>query len=106
MTATTQSRRSKSHTRPPVNLRPRGPHLDHAVRLIYRICCLAGSAAIIEEIDEDGSLRSAIAKRDTPALYDWLISALSYQGISDQVAFDYMERHGRPTWRDIERNLA
>ena len=34
------------------------------------------------------------------------MSALSYQGISDQVASDYMERHGRATWPDIDVKVA
>jgi hypothetical protein len=34
------------------------------------------------------------------------MAILSYRGISDQVAYDYMEQHGRVTWRDIERDLA
>jgi hypothetical protein len=50
-------------------------------------------------------LRFAINRRDTPALYDWLISALSYQGISDRVAYEYMERHGYVTWSDLEKKL-
>ena len=83
--------------------------LDHAVRLIYRVCCLAGSADLIEEIrNENGgaAIRSAIRRHDTAALYDWLMSALSYQGISDRVAYEYMERHGQATWSDLERKLA
>ena len=32
-------------------------------------------------------------------------TALSYQGISDAIAFDYMERHGCVSWRDIKRKL-
>jgi hypothetical protein len=34
------------------------------------------------------------------------MSALSYQGISDQVAYEYMEKHGRATWHDIDQNLG
>ena len=34
------------------------------------------------------------------------MSALSYQGISDRVAYEYMERHGQATWSDLECNLA
>jgi hypothetical protein len=30
--------------------------------------------------------------------------SLSYQGIADRVAYDYMQRHGRITWRDIEQS--
>jgi len=33
------------------------------------------------------------------------MAALSYQGISDQVAYEYMAKHGRATWRDIGQNL-
>ena len=39
-------------------------------------------------------------------MFDWLISALSYQGISDQVATEYMERHGRARWADIDAKVA
>ena len=83
--------------------------LDHAVRLIYRVCCLAGSADLIEQIrNENGgaAVRSAIRRHDTATLYDWLMSALSYQGISDRVAYEYMERHGQATWSDLESKLA
>jgi hypothetical protein len=83
--------------------------LDHAVRLIYRVCCLAGSADLIEQTrNENGgaAIRSAIRGHDTAALYDWLMSALSYQGISDRVAYEYMERHGQATWSDLEYRLA
>ena len=34
------------------------------------------------------------------------MSALSYQGISDRVAYEYMERHGQATWSDLECKLA
>src|SRR5271168_203213 len=34
------------------------------------------------------------------------IDMLSYQGISDRAAFDYMERHGRARWADIEAKLG
>ena len=30
---------------------------------------------------------------------------LSYQGISDSVAYQYMEDHGRITWADVEASL-
>ncbi len=81
--------------------------LDHATRLIHRVCCLAGEPDLISEIRTDNAaIRSAIKERDTPALFDWLMAMLSYQGISDQVAYDYMDQHGRVTWHDIERVLA
>ena len=33
-------------------------------------------------------------------------SGLSFQGVSDEVAYTYMERHGRPTWRDLKAKLG
>jgi hypothetical protein len=83
--------------------------IDHAVQVIYRVCCLAGSANLIDKIradlDADG-VRAAIKKRDTAPVFDWLIEALSYQGISDQIAYDYMEQHGYVQWEDINKKLA
>jgi hypothetical protein len=81
--------------------------LEHATRLIYRVCCLAEEPDLISEIRTDnGAIRSAIKQRDTPALFNWLMTALSYQGISDRVAYDYMEQHGRVTWHEIECALV
>jgi hypothetical protein len=47
-----------------------------------------------------------MTKRDTTAVFDWLMSALSYQGIADQIAYDYMEQHGYVRWHDINGKLA
>jgi hypothetical protein len=81
--------------------------LDHATRLIHRVCCLAGETELIDEIRTDNApIRSAIEQHDTAALFDWLMAMVSYQGVSDQVASDYMEQHGRTKWGEIERALA
>ena len=91
--------------------RPRakdGAALDHAAGLILRVCQLAGSASFVadarESLEVDG-VHAAVRIRNTAALFDWLVSILSYQGISDQVAADYMERHGLATWQAIESGL-
>jgi hypothetical protein len=39
-------------------------------------------------------------------IYDWLFDALSYQGVSDRIAYGYMEQHGRLRWRDIALSFA
>jgi hypothetical protein len=94
------------HARPkarPINLDPRA--VDHATRLIHQVCCLAGSFDLIEQF-ADQDLCTAIDQRNTAALYDRLIYSFSFQGISDEVAENYMARHGRPTWRAIGKNLA
>jgi hypothetical protein len=82
--------------------------LDHATALILRVCQVAGSASFVDDAREAlaaEGVHAAVRNRDTAALFDWLVSILSYQGISDQVAFDYMERHGRATWQAIASDL-
>ena len=79
--------------------------IDHAVRLVHSVCCLAGCASLIDDIRVDlraDGIPSAIRRHDTATLFDWLVAALSYQGISDQVATEY----GRPRWADIDAKVA
>jgi hypothetical protein len=80
------------------------PAIDHAVILIETVCALAGSEQLIGATNaERRSLQHAIANHDTPALFDYLMEAFSYQGISDAVAYTYMDEHGRVTWDELER---
>jgi hypothetical protein len=76
--------------------------VDHATGLILRVCHLAGSASFVadarEALEAEG-VHAAVHTRNTAALFDWLVSILSYQGISDQVAFDYMEPMAEPPGR-------
>jgi len=81
------------------------PDLDYAIRLIHAVCCLAGSFDLIERL-ADQDLVAAIDRHDTAALYDRLVYSFSFQGISDETAANYMQRHGRPTWAAIRKNLA
>jgi hypothetical protein len=83
----------------------RSSPLDHATRLILRVCRLVGPTAILNDARQSDEVASAIHDRNTAVLFDWLVAALSYQGISDQVAADYMDRHGLATWQAIERDL-
>ena len=86
-----------------------GSDINHAVRLIHAVCGLAGSPTLIDEIRAElraEKVRAAIRNRDTGPVFDWLMAGLSYQGISNQVAYDYMERHGRAAWHDIEQKLG
>jgi hypothetical protein len=102
-------RRQTSRPKHPEIQNGRGSAINHAVRLIHAVCGLAGSPSLLDEIRADlraEKVRAAIRNRDTGPVFDWLMAGLSYQGISNQVAHDYMERHGRATWRDIEQKLG
>ena len=82
---------------------------DHAVNIIYRVCCLAGAANLLDEIRAElraEGIPRAIRQHEVAALFDWLAAALSYQGISDRVATEYMARHGRPRWHDIDAKVT
>jgi hypothetical protein len=79
--------------------------LDHATRLILRVCRLVGPTSVLDDARGSDEVASAIRSRNTAVLFDWLVAALSYQGISDQVASDYMDRHGLATWQAVENDL-
>jgi hypothetical protein len=111
MVATTpiSRRRHTNHPKYPEIPNGLGSAINHAVRLIHAVCGLAGSPTLIDEIRADlraEKVRVAIRNRDTGPVFDWLMAGLSYQGISNQVAYDYMERHGRAAWHDIEQKLG
>src|SRR5665213_4160879 len=83
--------------------------LKHSVRIVHDVCCLAGAHSLIEDTRSEGapnSLGSAIDRHDTLALFDWLIIALSYQGISNQAASTFIERNGSVTWDEITHHLS
>jgi hypothetical protein len=82
--------------------------LAHARSLMLQVCHLAGTAAFIDEagLGPDGKdLRKAVRSRNTAALFDHLVAALSYQGISDEVAKGFMDRHGLASWDVVEGAL-
>ena len=79
--------------------------LDYAIRIIHQVCCFAGSFDLVEDF-RDQALCAAVERHDSAALFDRLIHDFSFQGISDQIAINYMQRHGQATWRSVRRNLA
>ena len=77
--------------------------------MIHHVCCLAGSASLIDDIRTElrsEGIPAAIRRHNTAPLFDWLMAALSYQGISDRVATDYMEQHGRADWADMQAKVS
>jgi hypothetical protein len=76
---------------------------------VHHVCHLAGSPGLLEDLRADlkaDGVIAAISSRDSAKLYDWLINAFAYQGISDAVASRYMDDHGCITWRDVHEALA
>ena len=84
-------------------------NLAYAVKLVHATCCLAGSAwyvVVFRAYLRSRGIIRAIRDHDTPALFDWLIEILSFQGISDSVASGYMAQHGTVRWSDINEALS
>ena len=90
-------------TTKPIGLDP--ATVDYAVGLIHQVCCFAGSFDLVDEF-RDRDLCRAIDRRDSGALFDRLMYDFSFQGISDQIAVNYMARHGQATWSSVRKNLA
>src|ERR1700731_5452916 len=109
LTSTMSGARQTRHPKNTKIQNERDAAIHHAVRLIHAVCGLAGSPTLIDEIRADlraEKVRAAIRNHNTAAVFDWLMAGLSYQGISNQVAHDYMERHGRAAWGDIDQKLG
>jgi hypothetical protein len=90
--------------------RTRSPKkIGSAVWLVRHICQLAGARSLIDDsrvvLGRHGVI-AAVRRHDTPVIFDWLVEMLSYQGVSDSIAYGYMERHGRARWHDIAEALA
>jgi hypothetical protein len=80
-----------------------------ATGLVRSVCAAAGLpnyiAAAEAELRAAGVL-SAIRRRDTGQIFDWLVGMMSLQGISDEVAWEYMRKHGIARHHELEAKLS
>lgn len=69
---------------------------------------MAGSTSFLDDLDteaREAGLDQAVALDRSPALFDWLLTTFSFQGISDRVAHEYMDKHGKASWAEMETSL-
>ena len=74
-----------------------------------RLVASRGSPSYLDDIRadlHDCGISRAVRDHDTPVLFDWLVEALSFQGISDAVAAGYMDQHGSVCWAEIAEALS
>jgi hypothetical protein len=86
----------------------RSAAMQRAISLIQRVCDMTAPRNYLVETREhlvDAGIVEAVANHDTRALYRWLMETISYQGIANRIASDYLDRHGRVQWADIESGL-
>ena len=83
--------------------------IAYGVDLVRRVCAVAGPLSFLEdlrqELTHDGVI-AAVQHHDTGRIFAWLVTQLSMQGISNGVAFAYMNRHGGADWAMIDTALA
>lgn len=84
------------------NFAPGNPYA-HLLKVTRPALVLAPST-LFEDIAgrlAEAGVIDAVARGDTGPVYDWLMTLVPLQGISDAIAFGYAERHGRATWAAV-----
>jgi hypothetical protein len=83
--------------------------IDEAAKLVQQICRISGPFSLVADARADlerSGMIEAVANHRTPALFNWLVTSFSYQGISDLVARQYIRSHGNITWHKIQRDIS
>jgi hypothetical protein len=83
--------------------------IHRAIRLLRSVCQIAGARTLVDGARvglAQHRVIAAVQRHDSATIFDWLIDALSYQGVSDSIAWSYMEQHGRVQWGDIDAALT
>lgn len=82
--------------------------IEQAQAMVESICALPDNREGLTAMEanlQTGSLAEAIAARDTPWLYGWLVAVFSLQGISDAIALAYIDAHGNADWLTMKNEL-
>src|SRR4051795_12945412 len=80
-------------------------NIDDAHEFIRALLSLDASRHLLRNDDRRAfasGLKEIIRDRDNEKLFAWLMEVFSFQGISDAIAADYIERHGNASWQDID----
>jgi hypothetical protein len=83
--------------------------LGYATGLVRTVCKLAGEVRLIydcREILAKAGVLDAVRDHDDAVLLEWLMESLSYQGVSDAVAYGYMEEHGNVNFNTVAKSLT
>lgn len=78
--------------------------LTYCRQIIQRVCDIAGPKSLVtdirEDLDREGVL-DALRQRHDRVLFTWFLKIFSLQGVSDQAAISYIDRHGTPELLDL-----
>lgn len=91
-----------------VSLAKQESAFQYAISQLRRACALAGSADLIDDAVialASANVFGAIETHDNAALFDWLVGAISFQGIADSVAAGYIAQHGNVGFASVAQGL-
>src|ERR1700744_6347019 len=77
--------------------------------LILIVCEVAGARDLVGDARialRHAGVLEAIRAHDDAAIFDWLMRAISFQGVSDAAASGYMDLHGSANAAEITEQLA
>src|SRR4051794_20243922 len=83
--------------------------MEFSVAMVRAVCRLAGPFGFVETLRADlgrAGVLAAVRQHDNAKLFDWLMAWISFQGIADRVADQYIREHGNATWSAIKADLA
>jgi hypothetical protein len=88
-------------------IRARAVAWQHAEAVVYPALVSMPETYVTElcvHVVEAGVTR-AVAEHATAQIFDWMIPLIQLQGISDSIAFAYLEKHGQVRCGDIDAAL-
>jgi hypothetical protein len=81
---------------------------DHLYRVVEPALALAPATFLnhLEDHQKSNGVSQAVATYDSAPIFDWMMSLVPLQGISDQIASRYAEQHGGVTNAEIQAALS
>lgn len=82
---------------------------ENVLSLVSNVCDIAGSRTLIDDARVElaaAGVIEAVRRHNDGIIFEWLMNAVSFQGIADIVAETYIEQHERVSASDIEQALA
>lgn len=80
-----------------------------SIRIVSAVCRLAGPLSIFDDLRKSlgrHGVIGAVQNHHSGKIFDWLMTELSQQGISDRAAQSYIAKHGNLTYAAVEASLA
>lgn len=81
---------------------------ESILSLVRNVCEIAGNRNLIDDARVElasAGVIEAVKRRRNADIFNWLMNAVSFQGISDAIAYGFIESHERIRLQDITKAL-